>query len=115
MKNEIFSFYLNQREPNKSCLLALREIILDLNEHMSETLKYGMPCFRFKNTTLCYLWKDKKTEEPYILLVEGKRLNQPPLETGNRKRMKILRINPDEDLPLDLIHEILDQALELYK
>lgn len=63
----------------------------------------------------CYLWTDSKTKEPYILFVEGKLLNHPELEAGNRSRMKILRINPTEDLPVNLIESLLNDALDLYR
>ena len=63
----------------------------------------------------CYLWTDKKTDEPYLLMVEGKHLSHPELEAGTRSRMKILRINPTLDLPLATLELILSQALELYR
>lgn len=62
----------------------------------------------------CYLWTDKKTHEPYILMVEGKHLDHPLLEQGSRSRMKILRINPDKNLPVKTITLILKSALALY-
>jgi hypothetical protein len=71
MIRETDAFYLNQEEPNKSCLLALRTIILDQDKQITETRKYGMPCFCYKGKMFCYLWTDKKTDEPYILMVEG--------------------------------------------
>ena len=108
-------FYLNKDEPNKSCLLALRDIILSFNENISETVKYGMPCFCYKNKMFCYLWTDKKTLEPYILMVEGNLIEHPLLEQGSRARMKILRVNPNEDIEIELIHEILDLGLDLYR
>ncbi len=74
-----------------------------------------MPCFCFKKKTFCYLWIDKKHDEPYILLVEGKYLNHPALETGSRTRMKIFRVKPNKDLPLKNIQTILKLALDLYK
>ena len=46
----------------------------------------------------CYLWTDKKTNDPYLLFVEGQYLDHPKLETGTRKRMKIFRVNPKEDI-----------------
>ncbi|MEM6629092.1 MAG: DUF1801 domain-containing protein [Bacteroidota bacterium] len=109
------SFYLSQEEPNRSCLLALRRIILEQDEALTETRKWGMPCFCYHKKMFCFLWIDKKTDEPYILMVEGQCLNHPELETGSRARMKILRINPLEDLPLDTIVLILGDALALYK
>lgn len=108
-------FYLHNQEPNKSCFLALRSIILAQDTHITETQKYGMPCFCYKQKMFCYLWTDKKTTEPYILLVEGKLLNHPLLETGDRARMKIFRVDPNSDLPICTIQEILQEALDLYR
>lgn len=109
------NYYLNKEEPPKSCLLALRSIILNMDKDVSETVKYEMPCFCYKKKMFCYLWTDKKTGEPYILMVEGKLLNHPELEQGSRSRMKILRIDPNEDLPIETIELILNDALNLYK
>jgi len=115
MIDELHNYYFHQQEPQKSCLLALRDIIVRQDADISETVKYGMPCFCYKNKMFCYLWTDRKTNEPYILFVEGKFLHHPELETGSRSRMKILRINTIEDLPMVLIESILNDALDLYR
>ncbi|TJY33887.1 DUF1801 domain-containing protein [Pontimicrobium aquaticum] len=109
------NFYLKKEEPNKSCLLALRDIILRQDAQITETTKYGMPCFCYKQKMFCYLWTDKKTQEPYILFVEGQHLNHPKLETGNRSRMKIFPINPNKDIPIKTIELLLNKALDVYK
>lgn len=108
-------FYLEKNEPNKSCLLTLRDIILDQDANISETKKYGMPCFLYKKKMFCYLWEDKKTQEPYLLMVEGNHLNHPRLEQGNRARMKIFRIDPTQDIPVADIQYVLNSALDLYR
>ena len=110
MIDELYQYYLNQEEPQKSCLLTLRDIILKQDKDISETVKYGMPCFCYKKKMFCYLWTDSKTKEPYILFVEGKLLKHPKLETGNRSRMTIPRINPTADLPVILIESLLNAA-----
>lgn len=115
MSSTTDNFYLSKPEPNQSCLLALRHLILSQDAAVTETTKYGMPCFCYKNKMFCYLWIDKKTEHPYLLMVEGQRLNHSKLEAGNRARMKVLPVNPNKDLPLADINEILKQALELYR
>ena len=115
MVEKLHSFYLDKEEPNKSCLLALRDIILNQDTAIAETRKWGMPCFCYKKKMFCYLWIDKKTEEPYILMVEGKYLSHPELEEGNRSRMKIFRVNPNKDLPIGTIEGILQKALDLYR
>ena len=112
---EIQHFYLNQKEPNKSCLLALRHIILQQDADVSETIKYGMPCFCYRKKAFCYLWTDKRTTFPYLLMVEGKHLDQVQLEAGQRLRMKTLPIDPQEDLPIETIESILTAALNLYR
>lgn len=115
MLQELQNFFLNKEEPDKSCFLTVRTIILEQDAHITETMKYGMPCYCFKNKMFCYLWADKKTGEPYLLMVEGKQLTHPELEDGNRSRMKILRLNPHKDLPLNTIRNILNEALDLYR
>ncbi len=115
MIQQLENYYLNKEEPNKSCLLALREIIREQDEYVNETIKWGMPCFCYKNKMFCYLWTDKKTDEPYLLFVEGKSLEHPKLEEGSRARMKILRVNPETDLPIETITLLLNQALDLYR
>lgn len=113
--SETDKYYLDEQEPNKSCLLSLRKIILEQDEAVSETRKYGMPCFCYQKKTFCYLWTDKKTDKPYILFVEGKHLEHPQLEKGNRSRMKIFRVEPSKDLPLRTIELLLNKALDVYR
>lgn len=106
-------FYLKNEEPVKGCLLALRKIILDQDIYMTETLKYGMPCFCYKKKIICYLWTDKKTGDPYILMADGQKMDHPALETGNRSRMKILKVNPELDIPIETIKNVLQAALRI--
>ncbi|MEQ6124061.1 DUF1801 domain-containing protein [Pseudotenacibaculum sp. MALMAid0570] len=108
-------FYLSKEEPSKSCLLVLRKLILEQDKSINETKKYGMPCFCYGKKMFCYLWTDKKTNEPYILFVEGKHLNHYQLESGSRKRMKIFRVNPDQDIPIDTITLLIQNAINVYK
>lgn len=115
MVDQLHHYYLNKEEPNKSCLLALRDIILDQDANITETQKWGMPCFCYKKKMFCYLWTDKKTGQPYILMVEGNYLDHSELEKGDRSRMKIFRVNPNKDLPIKTIKSILQKALDLYK
>lgn len=114
MREQDTSLYLQQTEPQKSCLLALRSLILAYNTSITETRKYGMPCFCYNGKPLCYLWIDKKTTHPYILFVEGNKLSHPALEQGKRARMKILSIHPEHDIPLHTLQGILGMAVSLY-
>lgn len=115
MLPDLENYYLTQEEPNKSCLLALRDIILAFDTRISEAWKYRMPFFCVGKKMFCYLWTDKITKEPYIGIVEGGKIAHPMLEQGSRARMKIFRLNAQEDLPLESIHEVLEEAIKFYK
>jgi len=115
MLNALDLFYAHQKEPTKSCLLSLKAIILGLDENITAAWKYRMPFFCYKQKMFCYLWTDKKTGEPYIGIVEGKRIEHPLLEQGNRSRMKILRVNPNEDLQREVIEGLLNRFLDFYR
>ncbi|TPD66091.1 DUF1801 domain-containing protein [Flavobacterium microcysteis] len=112
---EIDNFYLKQPEPHQSCLLALKDIILSQGTEITNVLKYGMPMFCYKQKMFCYLWVHKKYKQPYIGFVEGKHLDYPELLAEKRSRMKILLFDPNQDLPIEKIENILKEAIDLYK
>ena len=108
------NYYLNQEEPYKSCLLALKDIILGLDSEITPEWKYGLPFFYYKKKMFCYFWKDKKTQEPYIGICRGNEIEHPLLETGDRKKIKIFRVNPNEDINLKSLKEIFVLAMQRY-
>jgi len=115
MPTPLDNFYLQQPEPTKSCLLALRGIILKQDINITAAWKYGMPFFCYSGKMFCYLWVHKQLRQPYIGIVEGRHLDHPSLIIEKRSRMKIMLFNAEEDLPVDIIETILVQAINLYK
>lgn len=113
--NGVDDFILRQEEPVKSCLLALKTVILSQDENLSSALKYGMPFFCYKGKMCCYMWLHKKYGQPYIGFVEGKHLDHPDLLLEKRSRMKILLVDPEKDLPLEIIELLIQQMLDLYR
>lgn len=110
----IDQFIHDQPEPEKSVFVLLRSFIPTLDQRITEEWKYKLPFFYFKGKMFCYLWKDKITSEPYIGIIKGNHMDHPLLEKGKRKKMKIFRINPNEDIRLDLIEGVLREALTFY-
>lgn len=108
-------FYDQQAEPIKSIFLAVKEIILSIDEDITNELKYGMPFFCYKGKMFCYLWTHKQHRQPYIGIVEGKHFDQPFLIQEKRSRMKIMLLDPLRDLPVTTIRSIILQAIDLYK
>jgi hypothetical protein len=112
---EFDNYFLKQSEPNRSCLLALRDIILAQDKSITPAWKYGMPMFCYRDKMFCYLWIHKKYKQPYIGIVEGKRIDHPSLLQEKRARMKIMLIDPEKDIPIKTINKILKQALIFYR
>ena len=75
----IDNYFLQQEEPTKSCLLFLRQTILKKDGNITEAWKYGMPFYCYHGKMFCYLWVHKKYQQPYIGIVEGKRIDHPDL------------------------------------
>jgi hypothetical protein len=115
MLRPIDEWFLHHDEPAKSCLQFLRRHILQVDDQITETWKYGMPFYYYKEKRVCYLWVHKKYQQPYIGLVEGKRLRYPGLLTEKRARMKILLIDPVKNIPVKTINAVLIEAIKLYK
>lgn len=114
MLSQLENFYDQKQEPVKSCLLSLRKIILDFDKEIHETWKYQIPFFLYKKKMFCYLYQQKKGGHPYIGFAKGQLLNHPLLIQGNRKKMKVLPIEADKDIPIHLILEILKEARFFY-
>ena len=113
MINQLEEKYLKMQEPHRSCLLAVREIILAFDDNLNESIKYGMPFFSYGKKMFCYFWFDKKTKEPYIGFAEGHQMNHPMLIAGNRTRIKIFPLSSDKDLPIADLKKVLDEVVKL--
>lgn len=95
-------------------MLALREIILSVDESLTPEWKYKTPFFYYRGKMFCYLWIHKKYKLPYIGIVKGHRIEHPSLISEERRQIKIMLINPDKDIPVKKIKLILNKALDLY-
>jgi hypothetical protein len=115
MLKPIDNYFLQQDEPIKSYLLAMRDLILRYDKNITEAWKYGMPFYCYNGKMFCYLWTHKKYKQPYLGIVEGERINHPLLIVEKRARMKIMLLDPIKDIPVKTIHSILKEALSVYK
>lgn len=113
--NALDNFYLQQPEPNRGALLALRSLILQQDKDISAAWKYGMPFFCYKGKMFCYLWLHKKHKQPYIGFVEGSRFTEDYLLQENRSRMKIMLLEAEKDLPVTKIKDLIKKAISFYK
>ncbi len=107
------NYFLRQDEPNKSCLLFLRDYIMSRHEYVTEVWSYSMPFYCLKGKRFCYLWVHKKYHMPYLGIVEGRLVQDADLISEKRSRMKILMVDPVVDVPVKKIRNILEQAIAL--
>ena len=114
MLRPVDDYFLKKEEPVKSCLQFLRQHILQLDPQVTEAWKYGMPFYCYNEKMFCYLWVHKKYLQPYIGIVDGKKINHPDLIIEKRARMKILLVDATKDIPVKKINAILKDVLKLY-
>jgi Domain of unknown function (DU1801) len=114
MINGVGRFFAKHNESERSCLLAVRDLILGHDPLITEALKYGMPFFLYRGKMFCYLWTRKESGQPYLGIVEGQRVFHPLLIQEDRARMKIFLLDPTMHMPVGSISAILDAAIALY-
>ncbi|MFC3160292.1 protein of unknown function (DU1801) [Chryseobacterium arachidis] len=109
--NPIQEYFYRIEEPDRSTLLFLRRKILESDtENITETLSFGLPFFKYKKKMLCYFYFSKKHQKHYVSFYHGDKLDHPLLLQEGRKKFKILLIDMNEDLPLQLILEFIDEV-----
>ena len=115
MLSELDQYFQQKEEPIRGCLMFLRKYILDLDIDLSEEWKYRMPVYCYQGKMFCYLWVNKKLNQPYLGIVEGKLVEHPNLLQEKRSRMKILMMDSNKDLPMKDIKLILNTLLKHYR
>jgi hypothetical protein len=107
----IDQYFHSLSEPAAGCMQALRAYLLAHPAAFTEAWKYRMPLYCHKGKMFCYLWTRKDSGQPYLGIVNGAAVHHPELLQEQRKRMKILLIDPLADLPLEKMNIILRTAL----
>ncbi|PSL44217.1 uncharacterized protein DUF1801 [Chitinophaga niastensis] len=114
MLRDIDVWFDTQPEPAKGCLLALRAHLLQYHPAITEAWKYKMPFYCYNGKMCCYLWMHKTFRQPYLGIVEGKNIAHRLLLPEKRARMKILLIDPEADIPMETVNEILGKMINWY-
>lgn len=109
---EADQYFESHQEPVKSCLTAMRKVILNYDQHITEVWRYRMPFYCYGDKRFCYLWYDKKRKLPYLGLTDGKLYSDPDLLQESRSRMKIFLLDPEKNLPIARIRQILKVSIK---
>jgi len=108
-------FYLQLEEPYRDQLLSLREHIVRYDPDITEAWKFNMPSFLYRSNRFCYLRMDQKKKMYYIGFNDGKWIDHPALTFEDRSRIKIFLLDPNTELPFNIIDSVIAAAIKLYK
>ncbi len=112
MLNPLENFFLKQPEPQQSCMLFLRKWLME--QGLEEQFKYMTAMYYFKTKPFCYLSYSSKTNKLYIGFIKGHLMKHAKLMQEGRKQIKVLYLNPEKDLPIKTLTEIVKMAKKLY-
>lgn len=112
MLNPLENYFLQQPEPHQSCMLFLRKWLLE--QGLQEQFKYSTAFYEFKNKMFCYMSVRTKDKQLYIGIVQGHKIKHPSLKKEGRKQIKAFYIDPNLDLPIQTLKEIITEAKKLY-
>jgi hypothetical protein len=107
------NYYLKQPEPMQSCLLALKDIILGLDKNITHQRRFQIPFFYYKDKKLSYLWVTKKKLQ--MGFIEDKNIHPKKEGVKLKDKYESMIINPQADIPIELIIQKLNERIALYK
>ena len=113
MTTQADEYYLKYPEPYQGCLLALKYIIMKVDENITHEMAYQTPLFRYKGKKLAILWITGKklllgyvTDKSVLPLINGKK---------PRNQYEMVQMDPNADLPKEWIVARLQQKIKLYE
>lgn len=106
------NYYEKHDLATKECLLALKSIVLSVDENIVHTRKYQIPFFCFNKFNLGFLWVNKKK----ILLgfVEDKKILSLPTKGRRKDKVWTMEISPFKDIPVNVIKLNFSELIKRY-
>lgn len=112
MNNASDEYYLKYKEPYQGCLLALRYLVMKVDENITHEMKYQIPLFCYKQKRLAILWVTGKkllfgivTDKSVLPLLNGKK---------QRNQYEMIEIDPNADIPKELLVAKLKKQISIY-
>ena len=106
-------YYDKQDEMTRECLLALKHLILSVDNEIVHTRKYRIPFFYYKDLKLAFLWVYRK--KIVLGFVEDRKTLITPENRKRKDSISTLEFKPADDLPSDRIRQELILLISVYK
>ncbi|NEW84700.1 MAG: DUF1801 domain-containing protein [Mariniphaga sp.] len=113
MNAELENYYLKQNEPIRECLLALKQIIMGVSDQITHERKFQIPFFSYKGKKLGFLWMNRK--KLILGFVTDKSILTPEDGIRLKDQLEMIQINPNADLPKELIVAKLQEIIRMYE
>lgn len=113
MNTQLEDYYLRHPEPFQGCLLALKHIILNLDERITPERKYQIPFFCFEGKKLAFLWMNRK--KLMLGFVTDKSIYPSKAGVKQKDRLEMIQIDPNADLPVEMIAAKLREQMRMYE
>lgn len=114
MLDPLENYFISKPEPYQSCLLFLRTFILEFDKGFTEHFKFGTAFYYYDLHWCCYLSVNKKGEL-YIGFVHGNKIKHPKLKKEGRKQIRVFYIDPEKDIDIISLKEVLKLAVQQQK
>jgi hypothetical protein len=111
--NAIDDFILGLPEEQRPMVDYLREFIRSYDDGITERIAYGLPFFYYTKP-LCYLNILKTGVD--VGFMDGNKITQrPEFIAEKRKRVRSILFRWEEDIDLDVLKSVLDEAINYIK
>ncbi len=113
MNTKLDDYYLRHPEPFQGCLLAMKHLILNLDNRITHERKYQIPFFCFEGKKLAFLWVNRK--KLMLGFVTDKSMIPRCVGIKHKDRFETIQLDPNADLPVEMITEKLREQIRIYE
>ena len=113
MNAELENYYLKHPEPFRGSLLALKQIIMGVSDHITHERKYQIPFFCYKGKKIGFLWMNRK--KLILGFVTDKSILPQSEGIRQKDQMEMIQIDPTADLPKEMIETKLQDLIGKYE
>lgn len=110
--NALAHYYEKQDPATRECLLALKFMILSIDEKITHVRKFQIPFFKYNDFNLGFLWVHRKK------IIVGFLQDKNTFEhtgAGRRKdRMLTMELHPLDDIPVTRIKQEFKKLIAIY-